>query len=151
MRFKICQHVPKMRTKCSIIHISLYCKTHAIHPQLQVDSFPTYIGGLQSFHYLLAICKILKVTPDELLGYESIDRKETVTGEKDIWKFREREKTFFTYKEQSEYELPEGYILFIRPEDSTNRPPLIYNQQWRYLPLSTSGQPVYYWIYKNIA
>ena len=35
---------------------------------------------------LLAICKILKVTPDELLGYESIDRKETVTGEKDIWK-----------------------------------------------------------------
>lgn len=75
--------------------------------------------------------------------------RELCGGEKDIWKFREREKTFFTYKEQSEYELPEGYILFIRPEDSTNRPPLIYNQQWRYLPLSASGQPVYYWIYKN--
>ena len=75
--------------------------------------------------------------------------RELCGREKDIWKFREREKTFFTYKEQSEYELPEGYILFIRPEDSTNRPPLIYNQQWRYLPLSTSGQPVYYWIYKN--
>ena len=75
--------------------------------------------------------------------------RELCCGEKGTWKFRERDKQFYTYKDISEYSLPEGYILFIRPDDNTNRPPLIYNQQWKYLPLSTSGQPIYYWIYKN--
>lgn len=75
--------------------------------------------------------------------------RELCCGEHGTWKFREREKTFYTYNGQAEYELPNGYILFIRPDDSTNRPPLLYNQQWKYLPLSTSGQPTYYWIYKD--
>ena len=75
--------------------------------------------------------------------------RELCCGEKGTWKFRERDKTFFTYKDIPEYTLPEGYILFIRPDDNTNRPPLIYNQQWKYLPLTTSGQPIYYWIYKG--
>lgn len=35
---------------------------------------------------LLAICKILKVTPDELLGYEGTERDEKVTEGNDIWK-----------------------------------------------------------------
>lgn len=35
---------------------------------------------------LLAICKILKVTPDELMGYESTERDEKVSEGKDIWK-----------------------------------------------------------------
>ena len=102
LRFKICQHVPKMRTKCSIIHISLYCKTHAIHPQLQVDSFPTYIGGLQSFHYLLAICKILKVTPDELLGYEGTERDEKVTEGNNIWKNKKAVVALFTVTDEGD-------------------------------------------------
>ena len=91
-----------MRTKCSIIHISLYCKAHAIYPQLQVDSFPTYIGGLQSFHYLLAICKILKVTPDELLGYEGTERDEKVTEGNNIWKNKKAVVALFTVTDEGD-------------------------------------------------
>ena len=75
--------------------------------------------------------------------------REICCGEHDTWKFREREKSFVTAEGKSDYELPDGYILFIRPDDNTNRPPLLYNQNWKYLPLSTSGQPTYYWIYKD--
>lgn len=49
LQFKSCQHTPNMRPKCIFIHISRYCKADAVPPQLQVDSFPTYIGGLQGF------------------------------------------------------------------------------------------------------
>lgn len=75
--------------------------------------------------------------------------REICCGEHDTWKFREREKGLITMAGQKDYSLPEGYILFIRPDDMTNRPPLLYNQNWKYLPLSTAGQPIYYWIYKN--
>jgi hypothetical protein len=75
--------------------------------------------------------------------------REICCGEHGTWKFREREKRFTLAEGKLDYELPDGYILFIRPDDNTNRPPLLYNQQWRYLPLTTSGQPVYYWIYED--
>lgn len=75
--------------------------------------------------------------------------REICCGEHGTWKFREREKRFVTAEGKIDYDLPEGYILFIRPDDNTNRPPLLYNQNWKYLPLTTSGQPVYYWIYKD--
>ena len=51
---------------------------------------------------LLAICKILKVTPDELLGYESIDRKETVTGRNDIWKNKKAVVALFTVTDEGD-------------------------------------------------
>ena len=75
--------------------------------------------------------------------------REICCGEHGTWKFREREKRFVVAEGKIDYELPDGYILFIRPDDNTNRPPLLYNQNWKYLPLTTSGQPVYYWIYKD--
>lgn len=75
--------------------------------------------------------------------------REICCGEKDIWKFREREKDIYLIAGEPNYSLPDGHILFIRPSDNTNRPPLIYNQQWKYLPLSTSGMPIYYWIYED--
>lgn len=75
--------------------------------------------------------------------------REICCGEHGTWKFREREKRFVVAEDKIDYELPEGYILFIRPDDNSNRPPLLYNQNWKYLPLTTSGQPVYYWIYKD--
>lgn len=75
--------------------------------------------------------------------------RELCCGEHDTWKFRERVKHFYTSPGREGYDLPDGYILYIRPDDNTNRPPLIYSMDHKYLPLSTSGQPVYYWIYED--
>lgn len=75
--------------------------------------------------------------------------REICCGEHGTWKFREREKRFVVAEDKTDYELPEGYILFIRPDDNSNRPPLLYNHNWKYLPLTSTGQPVYYWIYKD--
>jgi len=72
--------------------------------------------------------------------------REVCLGEHDTWKFREKKKHFYTAEGKREYELPEGYITYIRPDDETNRPPLIYNMEHKYLPLSSTGTPVYYWI-----
>ena len=36
--------------------------------------------------------------------------RELCCGEHGTWKFRERDKQFYTYKDISEYSLPEGYI-----------------------------------------
>jgi len=70
-------------------------------------------------------------------------------GEQGIWKFREREKDLYLIGEQKEYPMVDGFILFIRPDDRTNRIPLLLNQEWQYLPLTATGQPIYYWIFKN--
>jgi len=75
--------------------------------------------------------------------------RELCCGEHDTWKFRERIKKFYTSEGKREYNLPEGYILYIRPNDNTNRPPLIYAMDYKYLPMSTNGTPVYYWIYEG--
>lgn len=75
--------------------------------------------------------------------------RELCCGEHDTWKFRERELSFYTEAGEDKYNLPDGYIIYIRPDDETNRPPLIYNMEHKYLPLSTNGQPVYYWIYED--
>ena len=68
--------------------------------------------------------------------------RELCCGEHDTWKFREREQAFYTAEGIDKYPLPEGYIIYIRPDDETNRPPLIYNMEHKYLPLSTNGQPI---------
>jgi len=75
--------------------------------------------------------------------------RELCCGEHDTWKFRERIKRLYTFPGKKDYDLPDGYILWIRPDDDTNRPPLIYSMNHKYLPLSTNGQPVYYWIYQD--
>lgn len=75
--------------------------------------------------------------------------RELCCGEHDTWKFREREKDIYITEGIDEYALPDGYILYIRPDDMTNRPPLIYSMDHKYLPLSTSGTPMYYWIYED--
>ena len=75
--------------------------------------------------------------------------RELCCGEHDTWKFRERNQAFYTSDGVDEYPLPHGYIVYIRPDDATNRPPLIYNMEHKYLPLSTNGQPIYYWIYED--
>lgn len=75
--------------------------------------------------------------------------RELCCGEHDTWKFRERQKRFTASAGVKDYNLPDGYILYIRPEDNTNRPPLIYSMNYKYLPLTTNGTPVYYWIYEN--
>lgn len=75
--------------------------------------------------------------------------RELCCGEHDTWKFRERQKVFTISEGRNKYDLPEGYILYIRPDDWTNRPPLIYNMENKYLPLATNGTPVYYWIYEG--
>lgn len=72
--------------------------------------------------------------------------REICCGEHDTWKFRERHKQFYLAEGKSKYEIPEGYILYIRPHERSNRPPLIYNMEHKYLPLHTRGCPVYYWI-----
>lgn len=70
-------------------------------------------------------------------------------GEQEIWKFREKTKNFYLVGGQKSYDMPDGYILFIRPDDQTNRIPLQLNQDWNYLPMTATGTPVQYWIYKN--
>lgn len=75
--------------------------------------------------------------------------RELCCGEHGTWKFLERNKRFSVSAGKNKYELPEGYILYIRPDDRTNRPPLIYSMDDKYLPLHTHGTPVYYWIYED--
>lgn len=75
--------------------------------------------------------------------------RELCCGEHDTWKFRERNLAFYTENGKDKYDLPDGYIIYIRPDDNTNRPPLIYNMEHKYLPMSTNGMPIYYWIYEG--
>src|SRR5574344_1442867 len=75
--------------------------------------------------------------------------REICYGEKGIWKFREDSRNFYTVAGQSKYSLPDGYILFIRPNDNSNRIPLTYNEEWQFLPMTATGTPVQYWIYEN--
>lgn len=83
--------------------------------------------------------RLIKQKMNELL-------RELCCGEHDTWKFRERIKKFYLANEKSDYDLPKGHILYIRPNDNTNRPPLVYSMDHKYLPLSTNGTPMYYWI-----
>lgn len=75
--------------------------------------------------------------------------REICSGEQSIWKFREKEKKFFLVEGVREYPLPDGYILYIRPDDLSNRVPLIYNDRYKYLPMTSAGTPIQYWIYEN--
>ena len=86
--------------------------------------------------------RLIKQKMNELL-------REICCGEHTTWKFRERIQDIFLADGLSDYDLPEGHIIYIRPEDETNRPPLIYSMDNRYLPLSTNGTPMYYWIYED--
>ena len=72
--------------------------------------------------------------------------REICSGEQDIWTFRERDKFFYLVEGQREYKLPNGYIIYIRPNDDTNRGPLAYNDNYRWLPLTSHGTPIQYWI-----
>ena len=49
---------------------------------------------------------------------------EICLAEHGIWKFREKEKDLYLQSNVNKYALPNGYILFIRPDDTTNRVPL---------------------------
>jgi hypothetical protein len=73
--------------------------------------------------------------------------REVCSGEQSIWKFREKKQPMFLIDEISEYKLPNGYILHIRPNDGSNRPPLVYNDNYDYLPTTSTGTPIQYWIY----
>ena len=76
--------------------------------------------------------------------------RELCCGEHDTWKFRERVAHIYASEGVQDYKRPDGHILFIRPSDDTNRPPLIYTMdEGRYLPLTSNGTPVYYWIYED--
>ena len=75
--------------------------------------------------------------------------REICCGEHDTWKFRERDKSIYVAEGVSDYDLPKGHIIYIRPDDKTNRPPLIYSMDHKYLPLTTNGTPMYYWIYEQ--
>jgi hypothetical protein len=70
-------------------------------------------------------------------------------GEQSIWKFREKVKNIYMVGGMSKYDMPNGFVLFVRPDDNTNRIPLQLNQDWNYLPLTATGTPVQYWIYEN--
>ena len=86
--------------------------------------------------------RLIKQKMNELL-------REICCGEHDTWKFRERTKKFYLSEGKSRYDLPDGHIIYIRPNDDTNRPPLIYSMDYKYLPLTTNGTPMYYWIYED--
>ena len=86
--------------------------------------------------------RLIKQKMNELL-------REICCGEHDTWKFRERKKRIYMAEGKQDYKLPEGHIIYIRPEDKTNRPPLIYSMDYMYLPNSTKGTPMYYWIYED--
>lgn len=90
-------------------------------------------------------------TPEGRLIKQKVNEvlREICCGEHDTWKFREKTKDFYLIDGVDKYPLPEGYILYIRPDDETCRPPLIYNQDWKYLPLTSAGTPMYYWIYDD--
>lgn len=83
--------------------------------------------------------RLIKQKMNELL-------RELCCGEHDTWKFRERIKKIYLADEVQDYPLPKGHILYIRPDDNTNRPPLVYSMDHKYLPLTTNGTPMYYWI-----
>lgn len=83
--------------------------------------------------------RLIKQKMNELL-------RELCCGEHDTWKFRERIKKIYLADEIQDYPLPKGHILYIRPDDNTNRPPLVYSMDHKYLPLTTNGTPMYYWI-----
>ena len=86
--------------------------------------------------------RLIKQKMNELL-------REICCGEHDTWKFRERHKDLYLSEGKSRYDLPDGYIIYIRPSDETNRPPLLYSMDNEYLPRTTNGTPVYYWITEN--
>lgn len=90
-------------------------------------------------------------TPEGRLIKQKINDilRELCCGEHDTWKFRERTKKIYMADGKKDYELPNGHILYIRPDDDTNRPPLIYSMDHKYLPLTTNGTPMYYWIYED--
>lgn len=75
--------------------------------------------------------------------------RDICVGEQAIWKFREKEKEFRTVAGKKDYPMVDGFILFIRPSDKSNRIPLLYNNDWSYLPQTATGTPVQYYIYKN--
>ena len=75
--------------------------------------------------------------------------REICGGEHSIWKFRETYYDLYMIGNQQKYPMVDGYILFIRPSDNTNRIPLLLNQEWQYLPLTSTGTPVEYWIYED--
>lgn len=75
--------------------------------------------------------------------------RELCCGEHDTWKFRERIHKLYLSRGKKDYDMPNGHIIYIRPDDRTNRPPLIYSMDNRYLPLSSHGTPMYYWIYED--
>ena len=83
--------------------------------------------------------RLIKQKMNELL-------RELCCGEHDTWKFRERIKKIYLADEVQDSPLPKGHILYIRPDDNTNRPPLVYSMDHKYLPLTTNGTPMYYWI-----
>ena len=75
--------------------------------------------------------------------------REVCDGEQSIWKFREKVKRFFLQEGIQTYKRPDGYILYIRPDDQSNRGPLIYNNNYQWLPTTSEGTPIQYWIYDD--
>lgn len=75
--------------------------------------------------------------------------REICSGEHSIWKFREKDKDFRLVDGRSEYNMVDGFILYIRPQDKSNRIPLLYNNDSEYLPQTATGTPTQYFIYKD--
>lgn len=86
--------------------------------------------------------RLIKQKMNELL-------REICCGEHTTWKFRERIKEIYMADGISDYDMPLGHVIYIRPDDKTNRPPLIYSMDYKYLPLTTNGTPMYYWIWED--
>lgn len=75
--------------------------------------------------------------------------REICGSEHSIWKFREKHKDFLVIEGKKTYDMPNGFILSIRPHDKSSRIPLLYNNDYTYLPQTATGSPVQYWIYEN--
>lgn len=75
--------------------------------------------------------------------------REICSGEHSIWKFREKDKDFRLVNNKQEYDMVNGFILYIRPHDKSNRIPLLYNNDFDYLPQTAYGTPMQYWIYND--
>ena len=83
--------------------------------------------------------RMIKQTMNDIL-------REICCGQKGVWKFRERDKYIYISEGVQDYDLPNGYIEFIRVQDNSNRIKLVYtDDKEKFLP-NISGVPMYYYI-----
>lgn len=72
---------------------------------------------------------------------------EIVVNDQDVFTFRERSTDLYCIGGVKEYPMVNGFIECIFPEKYPA--PLIYHSDWKYLPLTSQGRPIFYWIYND--